>query len=341
MKRTITIIVCIMLGLVVLIGGTLLFLNDPGANASEVSMEETVIVSNGVAEPAMSMVPIRVEKNSGYSFLLEWEVKHPGLLSGINIVNAQGESVFACTGESARIESVVQYLVAGEYMVEIHYLTGEEAFDAFYEHVGEEPEYSDPEEYEYAESGQWEMKYEITLFDSAVNGNGKVYALLMGLIIGILLVVIMLTVTKTDDSLKCKFDERQELVRGRGFKYGFFTVLICNGIFAVLNLLEISLFQAVEVAMLLSILMGVLVFASYCIWNDGYFSLNENRRSLLICFAAVGVINILIGVINTHRGVVFVNNSLTFESANLFCGIMAVILFVVMFLKKIKDEREE
>ncbi len=343
MKKRITIITCIIAGLLVLIGGTLLFLRkDMGAKTNEIRFGEMVTVSNGVAEPTMSQLPIQVEKSSSYSFLLEWEAKQPGLLSGINIVNEQGESVFACTGESARIETLVQYLTAGEYTLEIHYLTSEEAFDAFYERVGSEPEYSDGEwEYDYAENGQWEIDYVISTFDTAAEGDGMAYALIVGVIIGLLLVVIIMAATKTDDNIKCNFDERQELVRGKGFKYGFFTMLICNGIFAVLKLLEVALFAEAEVPMFFSMLVGVAVFACYCIWNDGYFSLNENRRSLMIVFAVVGIVNVALGVINICRGEFLVNGSLTFHSLNFFCGILSAVIFVALLFKKIKDGRDE
>ena len=39
-----------------------------------------------------------------------------------------------------------------------------------------------------------------------------------GILVGLLLMVVILKLTKTDGSLKCKYDERQQLVRGKGFQ---------------------------------------------------------------------------------------------------------------------------
>lgn len=109
----------------------------------------------------------------------------------------------------------------------------------------------------------------------------------------------------------------------------------------MLGLLEVALFAEAEVPLFLSIVAGVAVFACYCIWNDGYFSLNENRRSLMIVFAVVGIVNIVLGILHIQRGEFLVNGRLTFNSLNFFCGILAIIIFVALFLKKLKDDREE
>ena len=99
--------------------------------------------------------------------------------------------------------------------------------------------------------------------------------ILCGAVVGLLIVVILLRLMKTDGSSKCKFDERQELVRGKGFQYGFFAIMISNAVLLFMKAFEISLFSDLQVAMVLSIVIGISVFACYCIWNDGYFALNE------------------------------------------------------------------
>ena len=57
--------------------------------------------------------------------------------------------------------------------------------------------------------------------------ESMVLGILCGLLIGGIVVVIILKLTKEDGSVKCKYDERQQLVRGIGFKYGF---LCCSSI---------------------------------------------------------------------------------------------------------------
>jgi len=138
-----------------------------------------------------------------------------------------------------------------------------------------------------------------------------------------------------------QYDERQELIRGRAFKYGFFTMMFSNVIFLFLKMLEIKLFQNGEVLLVLSILLGVMIFASYCIWNDAYFALNDNRKSLMIMLALIGIFNTILGVQNVIEGNLIEGGSLAWRGSNLYCGLMLIEIFVVMFLKHLKDKKEE
>ena len=130
-------------------------------------------------------------------------------------------------------------------------------------------------------------------------------------------------------------------MRGKGFQYGFFAIMISNAVLLFMKAFEIPLFSDLQVAMVLSIVIGVSVFASYCIWNDGYFALNENRKSLLVMFGFIGLLNLVIGIGNIFAGVVIENGAFTFRSTNLFCSMMFIVVFIMLLLKQIKDRKEE
>ena len=123
--------------------------------------------------------------------------------------------------------------------------------------------------------------------------------------------------------------------------YGFFALMGSNAVLLLLSVLEVSLFSNMEVAMTASILVGVAVFASYCIWNDGYFALNENRESMLIMFGLIGAMNLVIGIGNLVSGAIIENGALTFRCINLFCALLFLVVFVVLLIKQIKDRKEE
>lgn len=173
------------------------------------------------------------------------------------------------------------------------------------------------------------------------SADPRALGIIYGLAIGIIIAGIILTITKKDDSTKCKYDERQEIVRGRGYKYGFFTTMVCNVLMLVLNEMDVKLFQEMSIAMFVSVLAGVGVFASYCIWNDSYFALNENFRSVMVMFIVVAFINLSTGISNVVNGTAIQNGGFTFESMNLFCGILFVLIFAVLLAKRVKDGKEE
>lgn len=165
---------------------------------------------------------------------------------------------------------------------------------------------------------------------------------IVGIVIGILLVIFLLRATKTDKSKKYRFDERQELTRGRGFKYGFFTMLICNLLFVCMAIAEIPLFAEFEMLVIINSFLGIGIWLVYCIWNESYFALNEDKRWVMILFAVIAVMNFISGGYFVACGKAIQNGKLTYHSLNLFCGALFIIVFLTMFLKRIcKDRKDE
>ena len=104
-----------------------------------------------------------------------------------------------------------------------------------------------------------------------------------GLAFGIVtaLIIFALVWKFNKKSMKGKFDERQELVRGRGYKYACFTML---GLLTIDLLLEsFGSFETLPVtrslALFIIILAGVMVYALYCIKNDSYFGVGTDMRT--------------------------------------------------------------
>ena len=164
--------------------------------------------------------------------------------------------------------------------------------------------------------------------------------MICGVAVGLILIGIMLKVTKTDGSMKCKFDERQQMIRGRGFKYAFFTLLIYDVVYGCIDAVMEKQWVDHLTGMFMGICLGVLVYVVYCIWNEGYFSLNQNPKRVLIAFALIAVWNLAIAAKNILRGAMIEGGKLTFASLNLVCGIMILIIFVVTLIKWQISKRE-
>lgn len=162
-----------------------------------------------------------------------------------------------------------------------------------------------------------------------------------GVVVGLIVTFVLLLVMKTDGALKCKYDERQELIRGRGFKYGFFTMMIYYATYGFLG----AVFEPMPVdhmtGCVLGILLGVLVYACYGIWNEGYFALNEDRKRVLIIFAVIAIVNFGIAARNMMCGEMVQDGVLTMHSLNLFCGLLFIVIAAVLFLKERLGAKEE
>ena len=88
------------------------------------------------------------------------------------------------------------------------------------------------------------------------------------------------------------------------------------------------------------IMLGVGVYAVYCIWHEGYFALNENPKRVLIAFTVIAAANFWIAAANIIDGVMVENGMLTFRSMNLFCGIMFLVIVAALFFRKRWNARE-
>ena len=52
-----------------------------------------------------------------------------------------------------------------------------------------------------------------------------IIGVIVGVAVGLVLTFLLIRYSRTDKKIKPKYDERQELIRGRGFKYAFYTRL--------------------------------------------------------------------------------------------------------------------
>lgn len=159
--------------------------------------------------------------------------------------------------------------------------------------------------------------------------------------IGIIFIMVILRYTKTDHSVKCKYDERQQLVRGVGFKYGFFILIFYNGAASFLVSIEKKQYIDHAALMLTGILLSVFAYAVYCIWNEGYFSLNENPKRVVIAFVLIAILNLGVGFRSYLHGLLMEDGMLTVECINILCGIFILMLLPVMAAKHICKGKEE
>ena len=149
-----------------------------------------------------------------------------------------------------------------------------------------------------------------------------------GLAFGIVtaLIIVALVWKFSKKSMKGTFDERQELVRGRGYKYACFTILIMLTLdlfaesFGVFETLPVSR----SLAIFIMILAGVMVYALYCIKNDSYFGVGTDARTYRAVMWVVIVCNAVSGFSGLRSGVM--------EGGKLAFGPCASLLFCVAFV---------
>lgn len=172
--------------------------------------------------------------------------------------------------------------------------------------------------------------------------TGALAGVTCGLVVGIILVIIIMKTTTKDHSTKCKYDERQQLVRGKGFKYAFFTMMIYNFFFGLcFEFIFEKQIMDTGASMVLGATIGMMVYAIYCIWNEGYISMNENPKKVMAALAIVGAANLCIGIAELSGGQLIENGMLTIRSINLLIGMEVLIIVAVQLVKFALDKKEE
>lgn len=170
---------------------------------------------------------------------------------------------------------------------------------------------------------------------------GFILGALIGAAVWCILILIFLKLTRTDGTMKSKFDERQRIVQGKAYKYGFFILLVYNLLLGILDSGLNIRYADMGTEMVLGVLISVMVCAAYSIWNDGYFSLNENIVRVLAGFGIMALINIGLGIYNLRFGGIVENGILTIYCLNFFCGLVISVIMIIAVVKYIYNKKDE
>lgn len=160
--------------------------------------------------------------------------------------------------------------------------------------------------------------------------NGIINPFLFGALFGLLLAFILLS--------KKKYDERQALIRGKAYMISFYIMIAYYTIYGFSSTLQ-DKFDT-STAMFTGVLIAVAIHFSYCIWKDAYFSLNEDKKKMMIAFGGIATINFVLGLGNLIHGKIIVDGVITYHCLNLLCAILFLYLFIVLFTKRLTMNRQ-
>lgn len=166
----------------------------------------------------------------------------------------------------------------------------------------------------------------------------------LGFLIGFTAVVIfcgLLYKLGTRKSERKRYDERQQIIRGRGYKYAFFSLLLYFAVMSGITELVNKTFITSSAISIIGICFGVGVYAVYCIMNGGYFAVNEKQRRAMILLGIIALVNVISSVGLIHDKELVKDGVLTGRCANLACTVLFVVVFIAIAIKSIIDKKEE
>ena len=169
---------------------------------------------------------------------------------------------------------------------------------------------------------------------------GRAFGLIFGIVVGLVLVAVLLRYMNTDHRMKTKYDEMQQAIRSKGYKYGFYTVLIAEALLCVVSS-AVTIPAEPIVIHFLPIFLGVVVQSSYSVWNGAEVGLNTNMKRYIVFAVIAALINFLAFFMAWRTGSLFEDNVLQAPFINLLCAVMFAIMGAVGLVRKAAKPEED
>ncbi len=163
----------------------------------------------------------------------------------------------------------------------------------------------------------------------------------VGLLVGLLIALVIFKVVNMNHRALTEYDERQKVIRGRGYMYGFYAIVIFECILLIFSAGEIPLPVSDFILHFCSIMIGAFVLCIYCIWKGAYWGINNNPKRYTAVFIALCLLNAIpvIGAA-THGGLIR-NGEPEFAVVNLVVLILFGVIAAELIIKRMVDQRSE
>ena len=174
--------------------------------------------------------------------------------------------------------------------------------------------------------------------------NFYLWGIAVGILIGVIIVVLVFAYNKkkTGSVVGGDFDERQQLMRGKAFQAGFFTMLIFSFLYWVLVTLVLQRpLMEDGLSALICVLVGVGVFGFDCILHDAFFTVQNKPKNYIILFIATTICQIPSAINNIQKGRIVENGVLTFGVIPIVCAVLFLGILTAIVCKMIAMRKED
>lgn len=171
-------------------------------------------------------------------------------------------------------------------------------------------------------------------------GIGKLLGATVGMLVGIVLVIIASKVANKNKKFKTEYDERQTALRGIGYKYGFYAMVIYAAINTILGIADMMLPLEPAVFGFSFVFVGAVVDIGYCIFHDCYWGLNNNRTRWGCVMAVAGLLNAVAVVMAINEGAFLNEGKISSPGINLLCAVLLIFLAVSCWIKSVMEKKE-
>ncbi len=170
---------------------------------------------------------------------------------------------------------------------------------------------------------------------------GKLIGVIIGFAIGLAIVVVIALICNKNRKMKTEYDERQLILRGRGFKMGFYAMVIWAAFNIALAVTGFEIPMEPEILAFSYIVVGVLTDVLFCIFHDAYWGMNNNKARYLILFALIGGLNLAVAIRAHLHGELVKDGRLGSLGINLFVAFLFVLIGCAVLIQMIREKSEQ
>lgn len=336
----------------------LLIWGFPGEkNKFSISAARTITVTGGQirSETTSDLGIVRIDESDSYRFSLSWlpdfvkeedvasvEPSRLGFITILALFNENKEVVYATSAGCLFTDTLLD-LDAGEYqLIGFHVTNAADYVELAKEYLCSAvnaPVWAKNLGFSnLSKDGTWNMKLSAALVTESAQTQAKTTALVLGLLAGGCFTFVLLATANKRHRLESpRYDERQELERGRGFRYAFYVFLIGYGLLTCVDFLELVSSPDAAFLHACCYFLAITVYVIYCICHESYFALNEKPKAVMILFSFVGVFNLLISM----QGDLIKDGHFTFNVLNVLCFLMFFVLAIVTLFKNLTYSKKK
>ena len=353
-----TVLICLLMIVIVY----LLVRGFPGENdKTSLSATQKITVTDGQPQPGNSspLGTICIAAADSYRFSLSWmpdsmkeddvtsvNASDLGFITILALFNDKREVVYATSAGCILTEPLLN-LEAGEYQLVCYYVTNENDYVTLAKEylcsAVNAPVWAKNHEFSALnKNGTWNMKASVIIATEDSRTKAKTTGLILGLLVGTCLTFVLLATANKRHRLESpRYDERQELERGRGFRYAFYVFLIGYGLLTCVDFLELVSSPDAAFLHACCYFLAITVYVIYCICHESYFALNEKPKAVMILFSFVGVFNLLISIHHFMQGDLIKDGHFTFNVLNVLCFLMFFVLAIVTLFKNLTYSKKK
>ena len=170
---------------------------------------------------------------------------------------------------------------------------------------------------------------------------GYIAGLSFGIIFGIVLAIVLFVVANSDHKIKSEYDERQQALRGKAYRYAFYSMIVVEAFLLVVDMSKMELPVENYVLHFAGIIIGGMVLATYSVFHDVYWGMNNNKKRYIVLFIALTVLNALPVIGAARAGDLIENGKLGVGGVNIAVLIMMGVLLIELMIKHVMDNKKE